>query len=209
MRNSPQVRTLLLAFCAACAPPSAWAQTIQGVHPARVQLEAVGGYSLLSSTLVTSGTRINLNGVSGAAVFILTRQIDIVAEAGYYHQGNVAQSGDSLSVSSFEFGPRLKSPDFKHASIFIQGLFWVGHAGGTLYTNSLGPGLAPLGANNSPVLSAGGGADWNLNSAVRIRLIQAEYVHSSFLNGSSGANRNRQDSVRLGAGIVFRFGYYR
>jgi len=61
-----------------------------------------------------------------------------------------------------------------------------------------------LGANNAFLFTAGGGADWRLTPRIGIRLVQAEYLHSQFLNGSG--NSNRQDNLRLSTGVVFSFG---
>jgi hypothetical protein len=91
-----------------------------------------------------------------------------------------------------------------HLTPFGQFLLGAGHAGGTLYTRSLGPGLSPLGANNGLVLTAGGGADWKLSSRIGVRFLQVDYLHSQFLNGSG--NGNRQDNLRLSTGVVFSFG---
>jgi hypothetical protein len=62
--------------------------------------------------------------------------------------------------------------------------------------------VSPLGTNNAFLFTAGGGAGWKLSPRIEIRLIQAEYWHSQFLNG----NGNRQDNLRLSSGVVFSFG---
>ena len=80
-----------------------------------------------------------------------------------------------------------------------------GHAGGTLYTRSLGAGIPPLGASNAFLLTAGAGADWRLSQTITIRLVEADYLHSQFLNASSSGNR--QESLRLSTGVVFTFGH--
>jgi len=45
----------------------------------------------------------------------------------------------------------------------------------------------------------GGGADLKVSRRVSLRLIQADYLMSRFSSA-------RQDSIRLSAGIVLRFG---
>ena len=44
--------------------------------------------------------------------------------------------------------------------------------------------------------------DWKLSPRIGVRVFQAEYLYSQFLNG----NGNRQDNLRLSAGIVINFG---
>jgi hypothetical protein len=59
------------------------------------------------------------------------------------------------------------------------------------------------GANKGFVLTAGGGLDWKLTSAIGIRLFQAEYLYSQFQNG--GTYGNHQNNLRISAGIVLNF----
>ena len=192
---------LLLALAAA---NGAYAQGIEGVRPARAQAEIFGGYSYLESNTAANNEPIHLNGASAAVGFYVRSWLGLVGDAGVYHQGNVAASGFSLTVSTFQAGPRLRWRNHTPLTPFGQLLLGAGHAGGTLYTRSLGPGLPALGTNNSFVLTGGGGVDWKLNRRAAIRLVQAEYLYSQFLNGSG--NGNRQDNLRLSAGIVFSFG---
>jgi hypothetical protein len=127
-----------------------------------------------------------------------------VGDLGLYYQGNISGSGFGLTVSSYQFGPRLRLRNQTRLTPFGQLLLGAGHAGGTLYTRSLGSGMPPLGANNSFVLTAGGGADWRLNPRIGIRLVQVEYLHSQFLNGSGSGNQ--QNNLRLSTGVVFNLG---
>jgi hypothetical protein len=50
-------------------------------------------------------------------------------------------------------------------------------------------------------MALGGGLDWNATPHIGVRLIQAEYLLTKF---NDGAN-NRQNNVRVSAGVVFRF----
>jgi hypothetical protein len=180
------------------------AQGIEGVRPARAQAEIFGGYSYMRSNTALSGTPLNLNGVSSSVAIYVKNWLGLVGDLGFYHQGNVAASGYSLTVSSYQFGPRLRLKNPTHLTPFAQFLVGAGHAGGTLYTRSLGVGVPPLGANNAFLFTGGGGVDWKLSPGIGIRLAQVDYLHSQFLNGSG--NGNRQDNLRLSAGIVFSFG---
>jgi hypothetical protein len=89
---------------------------------------------------------------------------------------------------------------------FGQVLLGGGHATGTLYTTSLGNGAAPLGANNGFMLTAGGGVDWKMNHTIGIRLVQTEYLYSTFLNAAGSPGKNHQNNVRISAGVVLSFG---
>jgi hypothetical protein len=191
---------LLLALGAG----DARAQGIEGVRPARAQVEIFGGYSYMRSTTAGSGAPINLNGASVSMAFYLRNWVGLVGDVGVYHQGDVAASGYSLTVSSYQFGPRLRLRNHTHLTPFGQFLLGAGHAGGTLYTRSLGSGMPPLGANNGFLFTGGCGLDWKLSPRIGIRLLQVDYLHSQFLNGSG--NGNQQDNLRLSTGVVFTFG---
>jgi outer membrane immunogenic protein len=166
------------------------------------ELELFGGYSYMRSNIVFSGAPLSANGGSASVVIYLRDWFGIVGDFGLYEQRNVAGQVSSLAFSTYQFGPRLRFPQVIHVTPFAQFLWGAGHAGGTTYTRSLGFGVPPLGANNAFVLTAGGGADWKVSPRIAIRLVQADYLHSEFLNGGG----NRQENVRLSTGVVFSFG---
>lgn len=56
---------------------------------------------------------------------------------------------------------------------------------------------------NSVAAAAGGGLDWNVSRHIGIRLVQAEYLYTSF----SDNRDNRQNNLRVSGGIVWRFGF--
>jgi hypothetical protein len=180
--------------------PGAQAQSLE----AAPRVEIFGGYSYLRSNTVANGPAFNLNGGSASLAYNVSNWLGLAGDFGVYHQGNVAGSGLSLTLSSYQVGPRLSWRKNGHLVPFGQALFGAGHASGSLYTSSLGTGVPPLGTNNSFLLTTGAGIDLKLNHTLGIRLIQAEYLYSQFLNGSG--HDNRQDNLRLSTGIVFSFG---
>lgn len=182
--------------------PRAESRTVLPAVLRRAELELFGGYSYMRSNIVFSGAPLSANGGSASVVIYLRDWFGIVGDFGLYQQGNVAGEGFSLTFSSYQFGPRLRFPQLTHITPFAHFLWGAGHAGGTAYTRSLGFGVPPLGVNNSFVLTAGGGADWKVSPRIAIRLVQADYLHSEFLNGSG----NRQENIKLSTGVVFSFG---
>jgi hypothetical protein len=196
MRRSHILLAIFLAAVFALgSAPSAHAQDAP-------KWEIFGGYSYMRSNIIVSGTPFNLNGGSGSVAYNLTNWFGLVGDFGVTHQGAVAAKPFSLTVTSYEFGPRVSWRNHTHLTPFAQILLGGGHAGGTLYTTSLGTGLAPLGTSNDFNFSVGGGVDWKLNHGFGIRLAQAEYLHTQFLN----ANNNSQSNFRLSTGVVFSFG---
>ena len=168
------------------------------------RVDLFGGYSYVRSNIVVSDTSINLNGGSGSVAYNFNGWLGIVGDVGIYHQGSITANRLSLTVSTYQAGPRFSLRRHPRLTPFGQVLLGAGHAGGTLYTTSLGGGLAPLGTSNALVLTAGAGVDWKVTRSIGIRVIQAEYLYTQFNNGAG--HGSDQNNVRLSAGIVFSFG---
>ena len=200
----PSLRFLM--FCTALLILSATdeaAQT-QAITPAQSpRVEVFGGYSYMRANAVFTGSRINLNGATFATAFYVNHWLAVVADVGIYHAGNIANQF-SLTLTSYQAGPRVRLRTDTRFTPYGQFLVGGGHAGGTIYTKSLGFGIAPIGANNSFLFTLGGGADLKLSRRISLRLVQAEYLHSEFLNGSTIGHQ--QNNMRLSAGAVFNFG---
>jgi outer membrane immunogenic protein len=163
------------------------------------KVEIFGGYSYVRANLITrNGCCLNLQGGSGSVAFNANRWVGVVGEIGVYHTGNVMNTGLDLTVVSYLFGPRISYRGHERLTPFAHVLVGGGHAGGTLYTGTSGsPGLGP---NNAFAMAAGGGLDAKVSPRVAVRLFQVDYMLSKFLNGSN----NRQNHLRVSAGIVFR-----
>lgn len=190
---------MLAAFA---APDNAQGQGT-GPEPQFSRVAIFGGYSYMRAGTLFSGTTINLHGASFSTAVYLNGSVGIAGDVGVYHASNIANQF-SLTVSSYQLGPRLRFPNQTRFTPFGQFLLGGGHAGGTLYTSSLGPGLAPIGTNNCFLYTIGGGVDYRLTNRLGIRMVQAEYLHSEFLNGSVVGYQ--QNNLRLTAGVVFNFG---
>ena len=168
---------------------------------ARAQVvELFGGYSYLRGNTSFTSEQINLHGASFSGDFYLNHWIGIVGDVGVYHAGNI-ENQFSLTLSSYQAGPRVRLRNYTRFTPYAEFLLGGGHAGGTLYTSSLGAGLAPIGTNNSFLYTVGGGLDYRLSHKISIRIPQVEYLHSEFLNGS--VTGHVQNNLRLSTGIVF------
>lgn len=200
-----QMSLRFLMFCVALlilgATDDAQAQAATTLELPRV--EVFGGYSYLRTSTVFTGARVNLHGASFSAAYYLNEWFGMVGDGGIYHAGNVAGQF-SLTVSSFQAGPQVRLPNRTRLTPYGNFLLGGGHAEGTLYTSSFGTGLAPIGTNNTFLYTVGGGVDYRLSNKIGIRIIQAEYLHSEFLNGS--VIGHVQNNLRLSAGVVFHFG---
>jgi peptidoglycan-associated lipoprotein len=142
----------------------------------------------------------NLNG--GSATFawpVKPGSFALVGDVTVAHAGAAASTGDSLTLSAFTAGarylPRLgRSP----LQPFGQALVGLAHSSGTLVQ-----GTNPAAQNAGAAFAAnlGGGLDLRASRRFSVRLIEADYLVTTFDNGTN----NYQNNLRIGAGLVVRF----
>jgi outer membrane immunogenic protein len=190
---------LLLPIAAVSARPALAQDSTAPEAPPRAEVAV--DYSYLHSNAPPNGCGcFNLNG--GSADFawaIKPGSWSLVGDVVSGHAGNVAAPGYSITLSAFTAGVRYLPP-VGHSSLqpFGQVLVGLAHSSGTLVQ-------APnAGSGNSGAAFAsnlGGGLDLRASRRFSIRLLEADYLLTTFDNGSN----NHQNTLRISAGIVFRF----
>ena len=163
------------------------------------KVEVFGGYSFLHTS--DSGVSLNSNGASGSIAFNANEWFGVVGDVGYYH-GNPDVFGTDVSVNTFSylFGPKIAMRHNEKFTPFLQALF-----GGARQKTTVNlSGISSSGSENAFAMALGGGFDVKVANSVAIRLVQAEYVLTKFTD----ADDNRQNSVRISTGVVFRFGQH-
>jgi opacity protein-like surface antigen len=101
-------------------------------------------------------------------------------------------------LTSYLFGPRYTYRRNARIAPFGEALVGFSHASGALApSNSLSGASA-----NTFAAAIGGGLDYNVSHAVVLRIVQADYLLTTFDNEAD----HHQNNLRLGAGIAFRFG---
>jgi outer membrane immunogenic protein len=112
------------------------------------------------------------------------------------HANSIGSSGASLTLSSFTAGVRY-SPPLKRTRFqpFGEVLAGYGHISGSLTQRQT------TSSSNGFAANLGGGLDAHLNQRLSLRLIEADYLVTTFDNGSN----NHQNLLRLSTGIVLRF----
>ena len=120
------------------------------------------------------------------------------AEVTGTHASAIGSTNIPLSLVTATFGPRYRWHADGRVSIYGQGL--LGEANGF---RSLFP--TPAGAQtqaNSLAVQVGGGVDLRLRKHVAVRALEASWLRTQLPN----ATNDIQNTLRLGAGIVLRFG---
>jgi opacity protein-like surface antigen len=167
------------------------------------KFEAFGGYSYLHVNEFNTGY--NFNGGSGSLAYNFTPMLGVVADFGGYHwSGPFEDEGNlTINVVSYLFGPRVSLRHGKFTP-FAQALF--GGAHGSFNANEVcdarvhgqgGCGSVST-SDNSFSLAVGGGLDWNATTHIGIRLIQAEYLMTQFLDTT-------QNNARISTGVTIRW----
>lgn len=151
-----------------------------------------------------SCTCFNLNG--GSATFAwnlkpdkLSGSFALVGDVTSAYAGGISTAGLNLTLSTFTAGvrylPRLgKLPLHPWGQVLVG----VAHASGTL-AQAPNPGAANASAAFASMI--GGGADLRLNQRFSYRLAEAEYMVTTFDNGSN----NHQNNLKISTGVVFHF----
>jgi peptidoglycan-associated lipoprotein len=192
--------TIAAASAAQAVAQTAAAQPVSASgNPYRAELAF--GYTYLHSNAPPGGCGcFNLNG--GNATFAWPIKAGIFAMAGdvtVAHAGNISSTGDSLTLSTFTAGGRF-IPRLKHTPLqpFGQVLAGLAYSSGTLVQGS-NTGTGNAGA--AFAANFGGGLDLRATRRFSVRLIEADYLLTTFDNGSN----NHQNNLRVSAGIVVHF----
>lgn len=158
------------------------------------------GYSYVHSNAPPGGCGcFNLNGGS----FALARPFGtygfaFAGDIGVTHSGAIAGNGYGLTLSSYTAGIRYTPPLHKPVHPFSQILIGVAHSSGSLVQQT-NASVSNAGAAFAALV--GGGVDLNAGRRFSIRLVEADYLVTTFDNASN----NHQNNLRLNAGVVLHF----
>jgi hypothetical protein len=126
------------------------------------------------------------------------RGLGIAANVSGMHAGAIGGTSIPLSIVTATFGPRYRWHADHRVSIYGEGL--IGEANGfkSLFPTVTGSQTSA----NGLAAQAGGGVDYRLSQHVAVRVAEAAWQHTQLPNGTN----NVQNDLRLGAGIILRFG---
>jgi outer membrane protein with beta-barrel domain/OmpA family protein/Big-like domain-containing protein len=160
------------------------------------RFEINGGYSYINFDPGNPFSNFNNHGGTGGFTYNANRVLGLTGEVGGYNgHRDVNGVRTNASLTSYLFGPRLNLR-FDHFVPFAEFLF--GGANG-------GIGVVGGQSQNAFALAAGGGVDVVLTKNVAWRFAQIDYLMTNFSGSNLNAN-GRQNNLRLGSGLVLRFG---
>jgi hypothetical protein len=181
------------------------------------KVELFLGYSYLRGvpTLSPGNRMVDLNGGNASITFNVTHYLGLVGEFGGYNNTQLNLTGPGAnppgivdsggSAYTYLFGPRLSYRRYDRITPFAQALFGGAYASSVTLSGCTGSACTPLPQQNAFALVAGGGLDIRLTRHVSLRAVQAEYMMTRFNDPTTNASQQQND-LRLGTGLVFRFG---
>src|SRR5580704_4583595 len=136
-------------------------------------------------------------GGSGSFTWNPSRWVGLTEElGGLSYDRNVNGASTHGGITTFLLGPRVNLRKFDYFIPYAEFLL-----GGT----HVGPPMTGAGSQSAFALAAGGGVDIALTKNIVWRFAELDYLMTNFSGPSVGGNA-RQDNLRLGTGIVLRFG---
>jgi outer membrane immunogenic protein len=202
MRIGIKVTFFLLSVMAVLSTAQALAQLAQpAAAPAQPRADLALGYTYLRSNAPPGGCGcFNLNG--GSATFgwrVGQSHIAIVGDVTVAEAGKVSSNGYGLTLTTITFGTRYQFR-LGHSPLhpFAQILAGVAHGSGSL-VDGQNPSVSNSGGTFAG--NAGGGLDLKITHRLAIRLVEADYLATTFDNG----NNDHQNNLRLSSGVVFHF----
>ena len=139
-------------------------------------------------------------GGTGELAIPVWRNFSAVMEAGGHTTDHIPGFNTGLSLFYGMGGLRMRLPNLTKFQPFGQGLFGGVHGFDSYFPDRVGK--LPTSYDTSFALTVGGGLDVAVSRHIWIRAVQADYFYSELRN----LHGNRQNQIRLGAGIVFRGG---
>jgi peptidoglycan-associated lipoprotein len=134
-----------------------------------------------------------MNGGSASVAFGLSPSLSLAADFGVTHAGNILNSTETLTLTTYLFGPRY-TPRSHVGRVLPYGQVLLGgaHSTSNFVFNSGGNGFSML---------AGGGVDVPFKKHWAWRAVQMDYLLTRIPNGSA----NTQNNFRVTTGLVYRF----
>jgi hypothetical protein len=153
------------------------------------RVDAWGGFSYMRFDSASIGypNYSNLFGWNGGGTFNIKLRIGVTVDL----SGNY---GSSLNVYNWTFGPQYTWRRVKHR-FFVQGLFGKDQTRANLTQPT-----RPYFESVSKTYGGGGGFDWDYNSRITIRVVQADFLRSNAFGPT-------QNNYRVSTGVVFHVGH--
>jgi opacity protein-like surface antigen len=163
------------------------------------KFEVFGGYSYDHRSV--GGTGFGFNGGSTSFVYNPISLVGLKADFGAYHNSSF---GTNTTTFTYLFGPQFTYRGNEHVTPFFHVLLGGAHQSSSFsnVSTSSSSTSANSASANAFAFAGGGGLDVHVSPHIAIRVAQVDYLLTKFKDDED----NRQNNVRVSAGIVFRWG---
>jgi peptidoglycan-associated lipoprotein len=186
---------ILLAALPLCGQIAPSRVSVGPDSPAR--LEVALAYSTVRSDTIPGGCDCFwMQGGKAEFRATFSTKIGLVGEIAGQHARSINSAHTDVSLVSYLIGPRL-SWRVHRFTPFAQALIGGVHGFDAIFPNLSNSATVP----DAFAMAAGGGMNIGLSRHLALRPFQADYFLTSLPNTSA----NRQNSLRVGGGIVFKF----
>jgi len=123
-----------------------------------------------------------------------TRGFSVIGELAAQHVNGINSANQDLGLVTYLFGPRFSYRKYRGFTLFGQALIGGVHGFDAYFPNTNGSAVTP----DAFAMAAGGGLNLGVSRHLAIRPVQMDYLRTQLPNDAG----NRENSLRLGAGIV-------
>ena len=192
--------TLVLLFFSACVPAMCLADA-PAITDGPQHTEIAGGYTYIRANAPPGQCDcFSMNGGSvSVAQPVGSPNFAFVFDATIGHGSGISAGGFNLTLSTFTAGFRYRPLPYSQWSPFGQVLLGAAHATGTLVR-----GDTPAATDASLVFAStiGSGVDYWLNNRWSLRVLEADYLLTTYSNRVN----NHQNNLRVSIGAAYHFG---
>jgi outer membrane immunogenic protein len=153
-------------------------------------------YTYVRANVLPGCDCFNMNGGGAQFEYGLHPRLSLIGDFTATHQGGITPDQYALTQFTFTGGLRYRPFAYRtRLSPFGEVLVGAAHT-----TGSLSPDNTGFGRSTAFAFQTGGGVGFRLTRRLTIVPVQADYLLTTFANGSG----NRQNDLRLSAGVLFR-----
>jgi outer membrane protein OmpA-like peptidoglycan-associated protein len=190
-------------FAALAAKPAPDSTVVGRLLP---RYETAGMYSYLNFGPGDPFSNFNSHGATGSFTYNASNWLGLTGELGEYSYqrdispftgGTPANSQATGDITTYLFGPRLNLRRFDYFVPFGEFLVGGAHANFQLTGDK---------SQSTFAMAVGGGVDVVLTRNIAWRFAQIDYLLTNF-SGPALGGMSRQNNVRLGTGVVLRWGF--
>jgi len=191
---------IALLFAVACAPALCLADAAN-LTDGPLHAEFAAGYTYVRANAPPGQCDcFSMNGASvSVAQPLSSPKFAFVFDAMIAHASNISAGRYDLTLSTFTAGIRYRPIPGSQWSPFGQVLLGAAHA-----TGSLVSGDTPAASDSSLKFAStiGGGVDYWLNNRWSLRVLEADYLLTTYSNRTN----NHQNNLRVSIGAAYHFG---